>query len=158
MLKSADKQRQPFQFYPSLTPLAMSSKGAASARTKRAGALLMAQQESDKLGQEKKQLKASLKKLALEKKRAQRKARSLKAKAAKINLTDLLQMMMMKAFVVAEEQQEQGGASSSSSSSGEAWKPKNPREAFDKIVEVITAKEQSEVASFASQLRTEASP
>ena len=69
----------------------------------------------------------------------------MKAKAAKINLTDVLHMMMMKAFVVAEEQQEKAGASSSSSSSGKPWKPKNPREAFDKIVEVITTKQQSEL-------------
>ena len=68
-----------------------------------------------------------------------------------------MQMMIMKAFVVAEEQREAGGSSSSSSST-EVWKPSSVQEAFNKIVEVISAKEQGEVASFASQLRNEASP
>ena len=81
----------------------------------------------------------------------------MKRKAAKINLSDLLQMLVMKGFVVAEEQQEAQG-SSSSSSSGDAWKPKDPREAFNKIYEVISCKEQVEVATFASQLREEATP
>ena len=66
-------------------------------------------------------------------------------------------MMMVKAVVVAAEQQEAQG-SSSSSSSGDAWKPKDAREAFDKIVEVIKAKEHDEISSFATQLRTEATP
>ena len=135
----------------------MPSKADRSARTKRAGACLQAQQESDKLGEEKKTLRASLKKLAQEKKKAQRKAKALKEKAQKISLTDMMQMMMMKAFILSEEQRESSGSSSSSSST-EPWKPKNVQEAFQKKYEVTCSKEQGEVAAFANLLREEASP
>ena len=102
-------------------------------------------------------MRASLKTLAQEKKKAQRKAKALKEKAQKISLPDMMQMMMMKAFILSEEQRESSGSSSSSSST-EPWKPKNVKEAFQKICEVSFCKEQGEVTTFANLLREEASP
>ena len=102
-------------------------------------------------------MRACLKKLALEKRKAQRKARALKEKAGKINLADLMQMVMMKAFILSEEKRE-AASSSSSSSSTEVWKPKNAQDAFNKIFELTNASEREEVASFAKELREEASP
>lgn len=103
-----------------------------------------------------KKLKASLLQITKDKKKANRKARALKLKASKINLSDLLQMMMMKAFVLSEEEAEKNGARSSSSS-GEPWRPKNAKEAFEKIVEVTNSKEAAEVAKFAKELQSEVS-
>ena len=134
----------------------MAPKGALMARTKKAGTVLSSQQESDKLAEEKKKLKASLLQINKDKKKANRKARALKLKASKINLSDLLQMMMMKAFVLSEEEAEKNGARSSSSS-GEPWRPKNAKEAFEKIVEVTNSKEAAEVAKFAKELQSEVS-
>ena len=141
--------------FPVLVIQAMAPKGALMARTKKAGTVLSSQQESDKLTEEKK-MKASLKQITKDKKKANRKARALKLKASKINLSDLLQMMMMKAFVLSEEEAEKNGARSSSSS-GEPWRPKNAKEAFEKIVEVTNSKEAAEVAKFAKELQSEVS-
>lgn len=78
-----------------------------------------------------------------------RKAKALKAKAAKCDLGELMQMMMMKAYVVGEEQSASSGGSSSSS---EPWTPKDPKEAFDKIQSFMQNNSEQHISDFARQL------
>ena len=91
-----------------------------------------------------------------EKKKAQRQARNLKVKAAKCDLGELLQILMMKAFVLGEEIKSKASGSEGASSSSEPWMPKDPKEAFDKIQELVSQTEQAEVTKFAATLRASA--
>ena len=83
-----------------------------------------------------------------------RKAKALKAKASKCDLGELMQMMMMKAYVVGEEE---AASSGSASSSTQPWKPKDPKEAFEKIQSFMQSKASEDVSEFARSLSEEGS-
>ena len=126
------------------------AKAAAMGRTKAAGQLLTSSKEVKNLSEQKKALRATLSKLAQQKKKAQREARKLKAKANKTDLGELLQMMMMKAYIVGEEQKSR---SEGASSSTDPWVPANAKEAFQKICQACSTSDEDDVASFANLLR-----
>ena len=123
-------------------------------RTKKAGGLLASQIHADTLTVQRKQLKVALKNLSKEKKAAQRVAKKLKAKANKTALGDLMQIIVMKASQVSQENQEaeEGG----SSSSADAWVPTSPKDAFEKIAELMPEHQQQEMEKFAAALRAKA--
>ena len=56
---------------------------------------------------------------------------ALKKKAAKTDVSDLMQIMMMQAYAANEDATSSSGASSSA----EPWKPKNAKDAFEQIME-----------------------
>ena len=122
-------------------------------RTKRAGALLAAQMHSDSLSAQKKELKTNMKTLAKEKKKAMRIAKRLKAKAQATDMTDLMQIIVMKASMVEQETQSKSGGSSSST---DPWTPTSPKEAFDKIHDLLSDSDNAEIERFAAALRAKA--
>ena len=110
----------------------------------------MPSKQARELADQRKVLKATLKKLAKDKKTAARNARKLKAKASKIDLAELMQMLIMKAYIVCEEEKAKSGGASSST---DPWIPKNATEAFETIQKVCPQVAQQSVASFATLLR-----
>ena len=72
-------------------------------RAKKASSLLSAQMAANALKQQREVLKAQMKSLAKERKKAMRAAKALRAKANKTDITELMQMMVMKASVMHQE-------------------------------------------------------
>ena len=122
-------------------------------RTKKAGALLAAQMHSDSLVAQKKELKKNMQALAKERKKAMRTAKRLRAKAQATDMTDLMQIIVMKASLVEQEAKSQSGGSSSST---DPWTPTSPKEAFDKINELLSDSDNAEIERFAAALRAKA--
>ena len=131
-------------------PPKLSAKAVATSRTKAAGELLSHSKQARSLADQRKTLKAALKKIAVDKKKAARQARKLKAKAAKTDLGELMQMMIMKAYIVGEEERAKSGGASSST---DPWIPKDAKEAFDKIQGTCANVAHGSVAEFANFLR-----
>ena len=127
----------------------LSAKAVATSRTKAAGELLSHSKQAKSLADQRKTLKAALKKIAVDKRKANRQARKLKAKASKTDLSELMQMMIMKAYIVGEEERANSGGASSST---DPWIPKDAKEAFDKIQASCANKEIVSVAQFAKSL------
>ena len=130
-------------------PPKMSQKAVATIRTKKAGELLKDSKQVKDLGDQRKALKATLRKLSQQKKKASRAAQKLKMKAAKTDLNELLTMIIMKAYIVAEETKAKSGGSSAST---DPWIPQNAKEAFEKIQESCP-EHNVDVASFAKMLK-----
>lgn len=147
-------------FFPALFLCIMAPKVAMSPRAKKAadmkaaGKVLLAQQEKQKIDKQKKDLKSEMTKLAKDRKKQERKMRTLKAKAQKIDLTELMQMLMMKAFLLQKNATDMGLCSSASSSS-EAWVPKDGPDALNKLTELAGLSTDPEVVSFAATLRSQ---
>ena len=78
-----------------------------------------------------------------------RKAKNLKMKASKTDLSELLQIMMMKAYVVADEKKASSGGALSST---DTWTPADAKEAFEVVQEAVQAKQCTDVANFAEEL------
>ena len=74
----------------------------------------------------------------------------MKAKAAKTDLGELMQMMIMKAYIVGEEERAKSGAASANT---DPWIPKDAKEAFDKIQATCAESAHESVAQFATFLR-----
>ena len=127
----------------------LSQKAVATIRTKKAGELLKDSKQVKDLADQRKALKATLRKLSHQKKKASRAARKLKMKAAKTDLNELLQMIIMKAYIVAEESKAKEGGSSSST---DPWIPQNAKEAFEQNQESCPDHDV-DVAKFAQILK-----
>ena len=128
----------------------LSAKAVATSRTKAAGELLSQTKRCRELAEQRKTLKAALKKVQVDRIKASRKARKLKAKASKTDLSELMQMMIMKAYIVGEEERANSGGASSST---DPWIPKDAKEAFDKIQATCADVAHESVAQFANFLR-----
>ena len=115
-----------------------------------AGQLLQASQKVVALKRESHDLKKRIVELNKEKRKQRRSVRRMTAKAQKTTLHELLQIMMMKAYQIATESQASSGSASSST---EPWKPKDPKEAFEKISAHLNGQEAEEVSRFAAELQ-----
>ena len=115
--------------------------------------LLAASQKQALLRKQNKECRDRMQNLRKETKKAARQARTLKAKAAKTQVGELMQMLMMKAFILVDEKRESGLLGAAAASSTEPWKPANPKEAFDVIHATLTETEAVAVANFAEGLR-----
>ena len=80
-------------------------------------------------------------------------AKRLKAKAQATDMTDLMQIIVMKASMVEQETQSKSGGSSSST---DPWTPTSPKEAFDKIHDLLSDSDNAEIERFAAALRAKA--
>ena len=135
-------------------PNTLSRKATLTARTKAAGEVLEHAKLMKQMAKDKVKLKEGLLKLRADRKKAARKCRTLKAKAAKTDLSELLQIMMMKAYIVSQEKHEAAGGASSST---EPWVPSNPKEAFEVIEEAVDKMQSDEVSKLAQDIVQSAS-
>ena len=134
-----------------MAPKAISpSPGKKASDTKAASKVLDSAQAVKTLASKKLELKDAMSKLAVAKKKQERKVKTLKKKASKLDLSDLMQMLMMKAFYHAKHEAE---GSSSSSSSSDLWVPKNGADAVDRLKELAETCQHPEVMAFAKTLK-----
>jgi len=120
-----------------------------SSDSKAAGKILKASQEAVNLQEKKKTLKDQMARIQAEKKKQERRARTLKKKAAKCDLTELMQMLMMKAFLFNKQTAAEGSGSASST---DAWIPKDADDALDKLKTLAGHSANPEVLEFAKTL------
>ena len=125
--------------------------GKKASDTKAATKVLDSAQAVKNLMDKKKELKEAMGKLALAKKKEERKVKALKKKASKVDLSDLMQMLMMKAFLHSKAQAESSGSASSSST--EPWVPKNGADAVERLKELCETCQHPEVMAFAKTLK-----
>ena len=125
-------------------------------RAKKASSLLSAQMAANALKQQREVLKAQMKSLAKERKKAMRAAKALKAKANKTDIMELMQMMVMKASVMHQEAEDKKKGSSGSSSSSDPWTPSSPKDAWEKISDLLDETKDLSVEKFAEALRAKA--
>ena len=138
-----------------MAPKSVLSRSPKMADTKAATTVLTASKEKHVLDAKRDDLNKQLTQLAKEKKAKDRQLRHLKAKAQKIDLTELMQMLMMKAFLLSKDAAASAAtASGSTDGVSEQWVPKDGPEAVQKLAELTSMSSHPEVLEFAKTLRT----
>ncbi len=137
---------------PSKSP--KTARGANVAVSRQAGKVLKAAQDAANIQQQRSELKSQLKNLYKESRARQRKISMLKKKAAKVDLSDLMQMLMMKAYVHnVRHQKEVEKRTGTSQSSTDVWMPRDGVEALDRLRLLASSCTDPEVTEFAKNMQ-----
>jgi hypothetical protein len=136
-----------------MAPKSGLSRSQKMADSKAATNILSAFKDKQQVEVKKNELKKEMKQLAMQKKAKDRQLRSLKQKAQKIDLTELMQMLMMKAFLLSKDAAASSGASGSGDPAAEPWVPKDGPEAVKRLAELTSSSQHPEVLEFAKTLR-----
>jgi len=129
------------------------ARGRNVAVSRQAGKVLKAAQDAEDIHNQREALKQEMKALYRESRKRHRKVAMLKKKAAKVDLTDLMQMLMMKAYIHNVRHERQQENNSSSSSSAGAWVPRDGVEALDRLRMLASSCTDPGVIEFAKNMR-----
>ena len=118
-----------------------------------AGKVLKAAKDAEDINQQRAKLKEEMRTLYRESRNRQRKITAPQKKAARIDLTDLMQMLMMKAYVHNVRHEREQSTSSSAASSSSTWVPRDGVEALDRLRMLAASCQDPEVVEFAKSMR-----
>lgn len=121
--------------------------------SRQAGKVLKAAQDMEVIHQQRDALRQELKSMYRETRKRQRKVAALKKKAAKVDLTDLMQMLMMKAYIHNVKHSRAVESQSGASSSDSPWVPRDGVEALDRLRMLAASCTDPEVIAFAESMR-----